>query len=473
MSELLPKGPVTPPHPFGGLAPPPALDSPLTWPRVPRGAPAASDRISFSEIRAVLRRRRALILAVCALTTGIGALVLLRQPPRYRAAALLRVSDVRRAVTSGIEDPTGEVEGGRLINPVLSRIQLLRSRSLLGQVVDSVGLRLRPDFRTFPPALLTAVHVAPSAPVDTLHLEFSDDGVIVRSRQKEVRAPYGTPVHVGDGVSFTIAARPGVHETRWIIWPREQVIDLLLETLRIAPRTQTDVVEVAYESRRPATSQAVVNAAAQLLYDVSGRGAQQQSRRRRIYLEEQLTTTDSLLADAQFALSQFRSGSRLVSSAEKLSAQQRDLMTLDSRLAELEASSGMIQSMLDQLTRAGRGVAKEQALRALVASPELTASPAIAHLHRQLVQYQLARDSLTTGAWGTADSNPDVRRISELIASTEQRLVDVVRSHAASLNARIASVRELRDRSAKSLESLPSIAAEEFRLQQRVETLRR
>jgi capsular exopolysaccharide synthesis family protein len=472
MSELSSKAVVTPPRPFGASTPVAPLGGPPVWPRAPRSAPAENDRISFRDIRAMLRRRRALILAVCAVTTGIAAVVLLRQPPRYRAAALLRVSDVRRAVTSGIEDPS-EVEGGRLINPVLSRIQLLRSRGLLGQVVDSVGLRLRPDFRTFPPALLTSVDVAPTAPVDTVHLQFSDNGVIARSRQGEGRAPYGTPVRVGDGASFTIAARPGGREATWIIWPREKAVDLLLETLRIAPRTQTDVVEVSYESRRPATAQAVVNAAAQLLYDVSGRGAQQQSRRRRIYLEEQLTTTDSLLADAQLALSRFRSGSRLVSSAEKLSAQQRDLMTLDSRFAELEASLRMIESMIQQRTRANSGAAKDRALRALVASPELTASPAIAQLYRQLVQYQLARDSLTTGAWGTADSNPDVRRLSELIASTEQRLVEVVRSHAASLEARIASVRELRDRSAASLESLPSVAAEDFRLQQRVETLRR
>ena len=476
MSERSPKPPVALPRAYASLTPvpapiPPTL-TPASWRSAPRGAQKDDDRISLNEIRATLRRRRWLILAVAALTTGVAAFWLMRQAPRYRAAALLRVSDVRRAMTSGIEDPS-EIESGRLINPVLSRIQLLRSRGLLGQVVDSVGLRLRPDFRTFPAELLTSMQVAPTVPVDTLRLAFSDSGVVARARQGEARARYGELLRLGEGLGFTIASHPGIGEATWVIWPREQVIDLLLESLRIAPRTQTDVVEIAFESRRPATAQAVVNTAAQLMYEVSGQSAQLQSRRRRIYLEEQLTRTDSLLDSAQLALSRYRSEARLVSSTEKLSAQQRDFFALDNRFAELESSRRMTQYMLEQLSRADSGAAREQALRALIASPELVASPAVAQLHRQLVEYQLARDSLTTGAWGTAESSPDARRVNELISSTQQRLVDVVRSHAASLEARVASVRDLRDRSAASLESLPSVAAHEFRLQQRVETLRR
>ena len=474
MPERTQKSPVVPARAFGALTPVPApvppSASPSAWRSAPRTPPGDDDRISFHDIRAMLRRRRWLILGVAALTTGLAAVALMRQAPRYRAAALLRVSDVRRAVTSGIEDPS-EIESGRLINPVLSRIQLLRSRGLLGQVVDSVGLRLRPDFRLFPAELLTSMQVAPTVPVDTLRLTFADSGVVVVSRQGRGHARYGQPVRITEGLGFTIGAHPGIGEATWMIWPREQVIDMLLESIRIAPRTQTDVVEIAYESRRPATAQAVVNTAADLMYEVSGQSAQLQSRRRRIYLEEQLTRTDSMLDAAQTALSRYRSESRLVSSTEKLSAQQRDFFGLDNRFAELEASRQMTQFMLDQLARADSGAARNQALRALIASPELAASPAVAQLHRQLVEYQLARDSLTTG--GTAESSPDAQRINELIATTEQRLVDVVRSHAASLEARVASVRDLRDRSAATLESLPSLAAEEFRLQQRVETLRR
>src|SRR5688500_18158062 len=105
MSELSPRIRGTPLRPFGALTSASALGSPPMWSRAPRTALPESDRVSVREIRAMLRRQWVLILTVCALMSGLAALVLFRQLPRYRGAALLRVTDVRRAVTSGIEDP--------------------------------------------------------------------------------------------------------------------------------------------------------------------------------------------------------------------------------------------------------------------------------------------------------------------------------------------------------------------------------
>jgi len=480
MPDLPHNGLTRRPHPSSPVALSPNVPGPYgpaaLAPRPPEPPAAAgaqaSDGLSFRQILATLRRQWPLLLGAAALTTALAAVVLFRQQPKYRAAGLLRVTDVRRAVTSGIEN-AGEVEESRQINAVLSRIQLLRSRGLLGEVVDSTGLRLRPDYQGFAPGLLADVRVDPDVPPDTLLVRFTDAGVSVRGRAGEVQAPYGAPVQLGAGVRFTVTGRPAAREAAWTIVPREEAIDLLREGLRIAPRTQTDVVEVAYESRRPAVAQRVVNTALALLHDFSGRSAQQQSRSRRLYMEEQLTQADSLFEEAQRALTSFRSRSQLVSARERLSAQQRDVMGLDSRHAELAASRRMFQALLDRLAAADSGAAREQSLRALVSSTDIATSPAIAQVYRQLVQYQLTRDSLTTGTWGAAGTNPDVRRLNDLIATTEQRLLEVVRSHVASLDARIASLVELRASSATTLEALPSMEAEDLRLAQRVETIRK
>jgi capsular exopolysaccharide synthesis family protein len=80
---------------------------------------------------------------------------------------------------------------------------------------------------------------------------------------------------------------------------------------------------------------------------------------------------------------------------------------------------------------------------------------------------------LTTGPWSSAKSNPDVKRVATLVASTRGKLLDAVRSHVAALTARVSALDDLKMRSVANMQVLPQAGAEEARLLQRVETIRK
>jgi capsular exopolysaccharide synthesis family protein len=423
--------------------------------------------VGFRDVLAVARRSWLVLLTGTLLGGMAAGYMAYRDEPRYRAAAVVRLADARQAIAGGMDVPIRELD--RLTNPLLSQIQILRSRGVLGQVVDAEGLRLDPSFRRFAARLLTDVHVDSAAMADTLDLTFDSTHVTVRSSNMDVRVAYGDTIAL-DGVRFVIAGQPKSREETWYVLSREEAIDELLARLRISPRSETDIVDVSYIAERPWVAQRVVNAVVTTFQRVNAQSAQDQSRRRRIFLSGQLHQTDSMLAEAQFALSSFRKRWQVSSSRDKLTAQQRDLMALEMRIEELEADRRMYRSLLARVEQAPGSI---DALQALVSAREIGANPVVLQLYRQLTEYQTARDSLTTGTWRSAETNPDVQRLNQLITTASENLVAAVRSHLASLDARSEALRELRARSGSEIEQLPGAEAEEMRLLEQVESLRR
>jgi capsular exopolysaccharide synthesis family protein len=429
-------------------------------------APPAAHPAPWRIVLGTARRFWWLLVAALVLAVGGTALWLRLQPPTYRATTVLRLADARRALTRGVEMTT--VEPVRSTEELLSQIQMLRSRWVAGAVVDSVGLRLRPTYRDFPPELLADVHVDPDAPPDTLHLEFREGDMTVRGRTGRAVAAYGTPARVR-GVSFTVLRRPEALKATWLVVPREAAIDALLDDLRVYRRTATSIVDVSYVARQPALAQRVVNSLALAFQSMDARHAQEQSRRRRLFLDEQLRRTDSLFADAQRALSAFRTRQQVYSSRDKLASQQVALLDLEARRMALEADRDRYTALLAQLAGAD-AAARRSALRTLAASPEVIANPVVARLYDQRLTQQQSLDSLRAQA---APGNPDLVRLVELAAETETELVAAVRSQVASLDTRVAALRSQESRTAAGVRGLPTVEAEEVRLVQQVETIRR
>jgi len=205
---------------------------------------------------------------------------------------------------------------------------------------------------------------------------------------------------------------------------------------------------------------------------MDARSAQDQSRRRRLFLDDQLRRADSILAQAQLALSAFRSHEEVYSSRDKLSTQQSDIADLAARRSALEAQRETYGALLTKL-QSPRPGEHDQALRALVSTPGVATNPLLTQLQTQLLNYQISLDSLTSGAWGSAATNPDVQRLRDLIASTEDQIVRTMRSQLASLDAQIGAVQTQIKRSATAIRGLPAVEAQEVRLVQEVETGRR
>jgi tyrosine-protein kinase Etk/Wzc len=132
----------------------------------------------------------------------------------------------------------------------------------------------------------------------------------------------------------------------------------------------------------------------------------------------------------------------------------------------------MFQSLLDELSKA-KQAGDSNTLLALASSPQIADNKVITTLFGQLLAYQAARDSLTFGDYGRATTDPDVQRLDGLITVTRSKLTDALRGHVAGLNARVAALDGLRQRSSAEMQALPDAEAEEVRHTQNLETMQK
>ena len=429
----------------------------------------SSGIVSFRQALAVVRRRFQLILAVTACGAALGLFLASREPTTYKASAMLRLAGERQTLTGVAEEAAPSL--GRTADPMLSIIELLRSRTVAGVVVDSLGLQLVSQTPEFMVEDLAGVRVDPRAAGDSVLVVFQQDRLSARRGERAVTAAYGQPVNLGV-VQFAVRSRPAVETATFGIRSREAAIDALLAGLLVSRRELTDVIDVGFVAQDPRAAQRIVNSAVHAFQMLNVQWARERSRRRGEFLEEQLAQTDSMLERAQASLSSFRSRQQLASSQDKLHAEQSALLTLDARREELDADRRTFGALLQRL-KTNDEASRQEALRALATSPAMADNPAIGGLYQQLLKYQIRIDSMTTGPWRSSPNNPDLIQVKALASSTQDQLVQAVSSHIGALDARVDALGALRQRTGASMSLLPAMAEEEMRLTRRVDALAR
>jgi capsular exopolysaccharide synthesis family protein len=469
MSELLPSGETVPVN---------ALSAPSTWPRVLTSADAprqggAGDLGDLKEILGIVRRRRWLVLSFASLGAGIAAYFAYSAKPVFLASASVRIADARNALSGGIADaPRDNIGSSYSVDPVLSQIQVLKSREVAAEAVrrQPLGLIVYPE--GFPASDVDQVKV------DSLQLrstaitvDFDADSYTLHESGHDLTARYGQPLSVA-GVTLAIVRRPARRSAIIGVLSKYNAIGMLLDGVDARPRKSTDVVDVTYRANDPFVAQQVVNSIVDSYKEVNADIAQQQSRRRREFIQEQLKQTDSLFADATGALSNYRTQVQVYGSDARVAAEQTGLMTLDVTREQLAADKNTLQSLLDNLQNGSKDTHSER-LDALMASPGVAENTVVTALFGQYIQLRTKRDSLTTGGWSSAKSNPDVMKLDTLIATTQAGLLSAVRSNVQAVDARLASLDALRTRNSAQMQKLPGVQAVEARLLQRVETARK
>lgn len=436
------------------------------------------DGITPAQLIRATRENFPVFFTVAGLTVAVTLFLVLLGRPQYSARAVIRMASERSTLTSGVEDAPKTLD--RPVDPVLSAVQVLTSRTLVGAVVDSLGLRLQPTTpflastpligRRLPAGSLGRVSVDSSAPADTLVFRFSKDSVVAHSSGGAARAALGQRLQLG-AVRVTLTKTPPVGFTMAVIADRSLVIDQALKKLKVAPRPGTDVIDVRYLDSDPATAQQFANRLANLFQTANGHSAQDQARRRREFLDEQLRVTDSLLLSAEAGLSRFRSRQEMGSSRDNLTAEQATATALEGKHGDLAADRRVFTALLQRVKESSIGDS-DAGFRALAYSPEVASDPILGHLQQRLIDYRTRLDSLTTGPWRSLATHPDVVQLNTLLEGTEDELVRAVRARVASIDARLAVLSSQRARGTESMQSLPAKEAAEASLDRRVEVLR-
>jgi capsular exopolysaccharide synthesis family protein len=406
------------------------------------------------------------VLLAMALAGGAAVLWLRAQPQLYRARAVVQLVDRRQELAGGLAGDPAESRGGDM--SVLSQLEIVRSRAVAAQVVDSVPAGLRVRAVGFSPSLLADVAVGSDSARALVPLTFTLEGVVVDGTGPTV--PYGAAAQSG-GLRFVITERPAdVTVGSLAVLTRDDAIDQALGRLDVSPRRQTSLLDVVFTTDDPLTARRVVNAWVQTYQVVDAQRARAQTRRRLAFVEEQLALIDRQRGDAEGALSRFRTRLRAYSPQEKIRAQRSELAQLDGQRQGIDAERRLASTLLQDIEE-GDPEGRRRALN-MLASSAVGATPVVSRLYTQLVSYEGERGELTSGPSGKAATNPDVLRLDTLAATTRRQLTDAVRAHIALLDARIASLDERRRDGDASLGGVASVEAEETRLQQNVEVLR-
>jgi polysaccharide biosynthesis transport protein len=450
---------------------------PEASPQIPllRSDPAdpGGEGIPLRDYLGALRRHLWLVIAAVVVSVGLAAYRIRQEPPRYAAASAVRLVNARQEMAGEIGTGQTDQLPGWYTDPILSQIQVLRSRAVAQEVVDSVGLRLRPESPEFPFGILRDVRVTPAArPGDTLHLAFDAAAVRGRIGPRAAQAAYGQPLDLGS-VRLTVDRRPPGHAAaRLFVNDEQTAVMTVVGSMNPVQRELTNVIDIQYTANDPVVAQRAANALAASFQGVSMRSAQTLSRRRRAFVEEQLRSTDSLLAVAQQQLAAFRRGVRAFSPREKFRTTEESLAGFRIRRQALSSEKGIYDQMYREL-RVDRGREGAEQIAALAASPEVASNGGMVALYQGLIRYQTARDSATTGRWSRSESNPDVQALDSLIATYRGRLVRAVQARSEALSAQIAVLDEVMSVDAASITGLPDAEAEEMRLSREVETLQK
>jgi capsular exopolysaccharide synthesis family protein len=424
--------------------------------------------VRLSDLLVTLRRHVWLISGVTVAVVATIGITAYMATPVYRGVAVIRLSDPRRVLTSGFVDgPIGNASG-ESVDPLLSQVELLTSRSVAGEVVDSMPI-LRVRARSFPAAFLGEVAVAATAAADSFGLAFAQDSFVAAHPSGDRAAAYGTTLDFGR-IRFAVQHRPEARRGLLQVLSREAAISRLIRNLGITRRARTDIVDVAYAAPDPYRAQQVVNRVVDVFRTTSAEAAQRQSRLRREFLEVQLKVNDSVLAVARHGLTAFRQRARADGSGESVTREQTGLPVLALERDQLDAERSTYRSVLASLSEASAG---RKALQIAFSIPGVAANPMVAQLSAQLHEYEAVRDSLGS----RSASHPDLPRFSLLISSTEAKLLRAaqagVQSSITVLDGRIAALDGLRTRLAGSLQRVSATEAEEARLLERVDNARK
>jgi polysaccharide biosynthesis transport protein len=446
----------------------------------PRGAAPESGGMSLQQLLNAIRQHRLLVLAVAALVGAGVTFLASRRPELYRAVATFRLPDARRALAS--ED--GEVPAERSTDPLLSAVQVLTSRRSIGDAVDSMGLRLVPiqrkPFLRAPFArariwrgVLREVRVDSADARDTLVVHFGRDRVVVTAGLPRAEAAYGRPIRLRirhGSVRFVVAERPGVAGADAEVISRDRAIDRVLKQLKVAPRPSTDVVDVSYTGADPALARGVVNRLVQSFQASASIVARAQARRRRELLGERLQATEALLATAEAKLIAFQVRQPLASSSDRVEIERAVIAALNGRRGEVETDRRVYEKLLQRL-ESPNADEREEGLRGVAYLPEVASDRVLEPLHQQLQSYRGSLDSLTSGPWRSAPTNPDVLRLMVLVRSTQDEFVRALRSRLTAMETRSEVLASLSARGSQLMQSLPANQLQEARLKRRVEAL--
>jgi capsular exopolysaccharide synthesis family protein len=296
-------------------------------------------RTDVREALRLLNRRKWHLIGITALVCAITGLVLMQLTPQYRANALVML-DSRKARVTNTTDVLGALSVD--ISAVQTEIEVLRSSSLLGRVVDKLRLDLDAEYGAVPPSMLS---------------------IVIR----QLRSTYTSIA----GGKPRVPAGQRTDNT-----PRARAIAALANKLQIVTRGRSFVIAISLDSADATKAKRIIDAVTDFYLVDQLQAKLDANKRATDFFNERLEEIKRNVEASERAVAAFREKHGLTIG--------KDATVTSQSLSEL--NSQLIQARAQRADRESRLVALQQAARnpaTLGGVTEVLANPLISSLRAQ------------------------------------------------------------------------------------------
>ena len=414
---------------------------------------AHSDTVDVADIVRTLGRQWRAVASFVVLGVLAAVAVLLFAPRRYegKSSVLARTAGAGGAsvigrMAGGVGDLMGGISGLAGGSSIETELQMLRSRALAGQVVDSLLLQVRVhEPAGMPPAQLVAGY-ALSGTFAPRKYEFERAGASYRVIGDSVprNAVAGQPARLDVGEITVAPNAPARFVVR--LYDREDAITRLSRRL-VPTKAGGEIAKITYRGDDRVTAAAVPNALVHFYLERRKTVDRGSNERRVEYVTEQVESTAAQLRTAEAELRKEQESSRVFDADISDVAQQEAVANLRESLIQLQVDEGALKSLLAQ---ADRG---ELTSRDLAAYPVFIKGSAVSPLITQLSELEIRKTQLLERR---TEKDPEVIAIDNSMKAVSASITAMARSYASSISKQRAEFQMRLDAAERTLNGLPA-----------------
>lgn len=431
--------------------------------------PDSADTIDVADVVRTIRHQWRAVVAFIAVGVLSAAAVVLFAPRRFdgKATVLARPTSVAGASIAsritGIGELLGGLAGVGMPGSIETELQMLRSRVLAGQVVDSLQLQfiVRDPAGVPPLAFVSSSALTGLFKPRTFRFDRLANGTYRASHDGSTfDLTPGTSGKLDVG-SITLATSNLPARFTLKVLDREDAIDRFGKRL-MASKAGGDVAKLVYRGDDSLSAPAAVNALVGFYLKRRKTTDRGQNQRRVEYVEAQLATTGAQLASVERQLRQEQEASRVYDADVFGKVELEASAQLRKTLTDLQVEEGAINQLLKQADEGGI------TSRDLVAYPAFMRGSAVNALAQQLSDLEAQRIRLLERR---TEQDPDVRALNETIKSVQANITAMARTYAAAVSQQRKQMQARVDSVQAALLALPAAAERGGRLQRDVRRL--
>jgi len=436
------------------------------------GQSTVEDEINLRDVWNLMVRNWAVLTTCLVLAIGAAWTFSSLTVPVFESVTTIRI-DEDRAANVPVLDILSDLSSGSEVD---TEMEVLRSRTLAENVVDSLGLKMQVTSpkgvaRT---AVLTGLFIEDWSPPAEYRL--IKDGTQFRIENLETGEPHGTVSQLErgsvPGATFLLQSSAfEFDEIHFEVETFDRAVQRLRNELGVSrPNRDASIITLRYESTDTQLVRSVPNLIAGRFIDRRQNIQKTEARSTVAFLEEQIDTLDGLLRDAEEALVAYSQGQQVVSLQAEADAQVTQLAALQADRSQLESNRAALQGLVDrvELEADTLGPDAPSPYSKLINFPPLLQNQAVGNLLNQLntvVSQRTALLNLRTM------QDPDVINLTTQIQQIEAQLQETALTYLDGLERQVRGLDDVLAQFSEDLERIPEQQVELARLERETTAL--